>query len=348
METQDWKWFTIGSLFSVELSKGEIKADNIESGTVPLVSSGGTNNGIVCYVDEKGDGRAELFDGNKLTVDMFGHCFYHATPFYSVSHGRVNVLTSARLNRDNGLFVAAIIEREIYRYSYGRAVYSATLSNATIKLPAKKNGNGEFEPDWQWMEDYMRGTIVPKLPQKAREVFLHQFSSEPVSDNRLTLDVAGWQQFKYEELFDIKKGKRLTKADMEEGDIPFVGATDSNNGITARIANCEHLHPANTISVSYNGSIAEAYYQAKSFWASDDVNVLYPKFALNEYIALFLTTIINKEKYRFNYGRKWDKELMKNTTIKLPAKRSAAGKLEPDWQWMENYIKGLPFSGCLR
>lgn len=149
------------------------------------------------------------------------------------------------------------------------------------------------------------------------------------------METKNWKWFRYDEIFDIKKGKRLTKADMVDGDIPYIGATDSNNGITARVSNSEHLHSANTITVSYNGSIAEAYYQTKMFWATDDVNVLYPKFEMTPFSALFLTTIINKEKYRFNYGRKWDKELMQVSKIKLPIDKTD----NPDWQWIEKYVK---------
>jgi hypothetical protein len=149
------------------------------------------------------------------------------------------------------------------------------------------------------------------------------------------METKNWKWFRYDEIFDIKKGKRLTKANMVNGDIPYIGATDSNNGITARVSNSEHLHSANTITVSYNGSIAEAYYQTKMFWATDDVNVLYPKFEMTPFSALFLTTIINKEKYRFNYGRKWDKELMQVSKIKLPIDKTD----NPDWQWIEKYVK---------
>ena len=151
------------------------------------------------------------------------------------------------------------------------------------------------------------------------------------------MDTRNWKWFKYEQIFEIKKGKRLTKADMESGGIPYIGATDSNNGVTAHIANDEHLHSANTISVSYNGSIAEAYYQNKTFWATDDVNVLYPRFDMNQYSAFFFTTLINREKYRFNYGRKWDKELMCVSKIKLPIDEDG----NPDWKWIENYVKEI-------
>lgn len=149
------------------------------------------------------------------------------------------------------------------------------------------------------------------------------------------MDTINWNWFLYSELFDIRKGKRLTKADMTNGNIPYIGATDSNNGITAYISNNEHLHKPCTISVSYNGSIAEAYYQTKPYWATDDVNVLYPKFHMNKYIAMFLVTLINKEKYRFNYGRKWDKDSMLSSKIKLPTTNNNS----PDWNWIERYVK---------
>ena len=127
---------------------------------------------------------------------------------------------------------------------------------------------------------------------------------------------------------------------MITGNIPYIGAVASNNGRTAFISNDKWLHSKNTISVSYNGSIAEAFYQDSIFWATDDVNVLYPKFIMNKYIAFFIITLIRREKYRFNYGRKWDKELMQQSSIKLPTDSDG----NPDWQFMENYIKSLPYS----
>ena len=62
---------------------------------------------------------------------------------------------------------------------------------------------------------------------------------------------------------------------------------------------------------------------------------------------MFLITLIHREKYRFNYGRKWDKELMESSLIKLPAVEIAPNEYEPDWQFMEDYIKSLPYSSSL-
>ena len=62
---------------------------------------------------------------------------------------------------------------------------------------------------------------------------------------------------------------------------------------------------------------------------------------------MFLITIINREQYRYSYGRKASQKKLKNSKIKLPAIKNAQGEYEPDWQFMEDYIKSLPYSKCL-
>ncbi|MDE7312856.1 MAG: restriction endonuclease subunit S [Eubacterium sp.] len=96
------------------------------------------------------------------------------------------------------------------------------------------------------------------------------------------------------------------------------------------------------ITVNYNGSVGEAFYQSEPFWALDDVNVLYAKdfWRMNKYIAMFIITVIKANKYRFSYGRKWTIEKMKETTLKLPYKNNGM----PDFEYMEEYIKSLPYS----
>ena len=81
----------------------------------------------------------------------------------------------------------------------------------------------------------------------------------------------------------------------------------------------EPIHLGNTISVSYNGSVAEAFYQPVPFWATDDVNVLYPRFTMNVEQGLFICAVIRLEKYRYNYGRKWHLERMRDTVLRLPS-----------------------------
>lgn len=170
----------------------------------------------------------------------------------------------------------------------------------------------------------------------------------------MNLNTTNWKEFVLGRLFVIKKGKRLTSAEQEDGCNNYIGAIDSNNGIANHIAQAP-IHKGNTISLSYNGSVGEAFYQKDPYWATDDVNALYSKYeGFNEQIGLFIATVLRQEKYKFSYGRKWTLDNMNITIIKLPAKRNNDGTIYldtskkysddgyiPDWEWMENYIKSL-------
>ena len=172
----------------------------------------------------------------------------------------------------------------------------------------------------------------------------------------MNLNPNDWKRFYLGLLFDIKKGKRLTAEDQEAGCNIYIGAIDSNNGVANHIGQ-KPIHEGNTISLSYNGSVGEAFYQADPYWATDDVNALYSKYeGFNEFIGLFMVATIRQEKYRFSYGRKWTLENMNNTDICLPIKYNSDGTpyidsnnffsdegYVPDWQFMENYIKSLHY-----
>lgn len=214
------------------------------------------------------------------------------------------------------LYYCSCISANKYRYNYGRQA-NRTLRDLLIP-------NFTEIPSWIYKAD------VHKF-DNAGEPYLKKKTPKLKTEN--------WKPFRLDEIFELKKGKRLTKANMIEGNIPFIGAIDRNNGYRQFIGQNPN-HEENTITVTYNGSVAEAFYQPKPFWASDDVNVLYPKFELNAHIAIFILSIIKLEKYRFNYGRKWHLDRMSASEIYLPVNE----KSKPDYEFMESYIKTLDYS----
>lgn len=124
---------------------------------------------------------------------------------------------------------------------------------------------------------------------------------------------------------------------MLPGQIPFVGSSSQSNGRTATIENTEHLHSGNTFTVSYNGSVGEVFYQPEPFWASDNVNVFYPRFQMSRSIALFCMTVIRKYGKHYNYAHKWTKERMEAERVSLPV--TAEG--EPDYAAMATLISAV-------
>jgi hypothetical protein len=244
--------------------------------------------------------------------------FLQPYPYYC---GRdVMILIAKKPMSDNEkLWWASCITANHFRFGFGRQA-NRTLKDIVLPEP-------EAMPDW-----------VSQADIKQYEGFEAPASDAPTP----LLSPLSWRRYKLSELFNIRKGKRLTKANMWDGQTPFIGAVDKNNGVTSMVGQ-QPIHEGNTITVNYNGSVAEAFYQPKPFWCSDDVNVLYPKFELTPVRALFIATVIRLERYRFNYGRKWHLERMEPAVIRLPAKADGS----PDWQYMEHYINTLPFSSQL-
>lgn len=150
-------------------------------------------------------------------------------------------------------------------------------------------------------------------------------------------EVKSWKEFNLFDLFEINKGKRLTKSQMILGNTHFISSSEFNNGLTNKISE-EPIFSGNCLTVNYDGSVAESFYQPFNFWALDSVNVLYSKFELNTLRGVFISTIITNEKFRFNYGRKWTSGLMKKSKIFLP---SIDGNI--DFEFIDNFMNNLNY-----
>lgn len=178
-------------------------------------------------------------------------------------------------------------------------------------------------------------------------------SKESNSNRKLELDFSKWKEVKLgfnEEdnpngLFEVIGSKttdiKILDDNHKSGELkyPFVTTQATNNGIRGWY---DKFTDEGNVLVIDSAVLGFCCYQPLNFTASDHVEKLMPKFDLNVYRALFLTTIINKEQYRYSYGRKFNQDRIRNTIIKLPFKN---GKI--DWEFVENYIKGLPHSKCL-
>ena len=145
-----------------------------------------------------------------------------------------------------------------------------------------------------------------------------------------------WQAFFIEDIFNILSGKRLTKAEMIDGDTPFIGASDSNNGVTAFVGNDNESADENFLSVSYNGSVCQCFYHPYRCLCSDDVKRFHLKNrAGNKYVYLFLASCIRQQKDKYNYGYKFNETRMRRQKIMLPVTAEGA----PDYDFMESYIR---------
>lgn len=321
IDISSWREYKVGDLFPVIIKPSVIHSKSVvESNSgIPYVVRSKFNNGIRCRVEKRADYKPS--PAGTISFGAENASFFYQTEEF-ISGRDIYYLDTRNLSKHACFFLITCLQSLTHKYSYNYGLFPDLLKKEHIRLPATVDG----KPDWQYMEQF--------ISNKEKQIAQWLDILQNVNYLQRRIDNQYWRKYMIGDLFIIKKGKRLTKTDMREGNINFIGASAVNNGVTAKIANNEYLHPPNTITVNYNGSVGVSFYQDEPFWASDDVNVLYPLFPLNKNIAMFLIPIIQSKGRQYAFVDKWKKEYMEKESLRLPA--CADGK--PDWQYMERFI----------
>jgi hypothetical protein len=144
-----------------------------------------------------------------------------------------------------------------------------------------------------------------------------------------------------EDVVQIINGVRLTKADMTAGSRPFVGASESANGVTEFVDNINASLDSNVLGVNYNGSVGFSFYHPYEALFSDDVKRVRWKneTANNKYTLLYLSTAIAQQRGKYAYGYKFKAQRMKRQIIMLPSLPDGT----PDFAYMEHTMRVMEY-----
>lgn len=158
------------------------------------------------------------------------------------------------------------------------------------------------------------------------------------------MNTTKWQWFKVGDIFHIESCKCNNASELlEKGDeVAYIGAKKSNNGVMNYTKRDERLVTKGNCIVFIGdgaGSVGYCIYQPEDFIGSSTLIAGYND-NLNSFNAQFFIAILDRERYRYSFGRKYRQEKVKQTKIKLPVTKDG----KPDWVFMENYIKSLPYS----
>lgn len=329
----------MGDLFDIKgikQAKSQGLIPTVNSG-IPYVVQSISNNMVSRNVDKQWliDNDEPPIHGNVLVLGVT----LPAVSYQPYEFGASQVITARAdfLTEEIGLYFVVLLKKQMLRFSYSHKPGINIYKNTIVSLPITPIG----EIDFAFMESRIREMEESRIREMEAYLKVAGFEDcELTEEERSTL-----RDFKNHKtrpivistIFDIKKGKRLTKDNMIPGTINFIGSTSVNNGVTAKVSNSSYIHNGNTITVTYNGSVGEAFYQTDSFWASDDVNVLTFKRLLNERLALFFCTSLRKSGKKYGYTYKWTKELMEKDEIILPV--TSSGSI--DYKFMETYIRAI-------
>ena len=310
------KTVKLSELFNIDTGKDLIYSE-LEPGKYLVVGQKAENNGIVGTTKKLDN--YKLYKANScITLAHIGNFYATIQPKDFYIGTRVKALIpKEKMTFNELMYYAMAINANKYRFSYGR-VGANRIDD--LLLPAEI-------PDWVYEIE------EPDL-SKYKEPFNNSSTPELNTDN--------WKEFKLIDLFELENGKGYLSNEAQEnpGKNPFVCSSESNNGI-ACYTSLSNKHKGNCITINKDGSVGCAFYQEKDFSTNKHVIVATPKFKkFNKYIAMFIIPIIELEKFRYSFGRAWGLDRMKTTVIKLPT--TPEGK--PDYQFMEDYIKTLPYS----
>jgi len=213
----------------------------------------------------------------------------------------------------------------------------------------------ELEEEW-CVENYIQ-TPYSQLNRSFFEATLKKFIAFNVIENEIfepnkksvisdekQLNTENWKWFNYDEIFNITRG--MSSEEETENRTLLIGASQNHNGSNGEYNYYKPYYSRIKITVGNGGNTGcgQSFLQNLPFNAKSTVNILDLKqYKLNNFVGIFLVTLIKLEQFKFNFGRGWSLERMKKSQIKLPTTSQG----NPDWEFMENYIKSLPYSRSL-
>lgn len=368
LNVQDWKEFNLLKLCKIDMGN---KFDNDkmthENPCINFVSRTGNNNGVSDIVDRING--VEPYPANSISVALggsIGSCFLQTKPFYTGQNISVLLFDDAVSNQVK-LFITTMFMNECkYKYvAFGRELNVHIRNDFTFYLPIQHNHDGTpiidekktysdegYIPNWDFMEMYIKTLNCEPLTTKID------------GKNIAKLNACDWEEFTVSDLFKVQYGINMelnacdeTTYDDPEG-IAFVARTSENNGVSAYVKKIsgKEPQPAETITVAGGGSVLSTFVQKRPFYSGRDLYLLFPKTEMSLKTKMFICTVLSANQYRYSYGRQANKTLP-YLILRLPILRdinrnpiidethtySQKGYI-PDWGWMENYIKSLPYS----
>ena len=160
IDTSSWGEFRLGDLFSVKKSKSVDKTylSFDTNGKYDFIGRTSINNGVQGKLNQL---HFEPNEAETYSVTQIGDnvCQYRENKWYSSQNIFILTPVNKKMNLANK-FITTLITTTL-KTIYGEDAYSSyptlkTLPQMILKLPVDANG----EPDWLYMENYMRNIEV--------------------------------------------------------------------------------------------------------------------------------------------------------------------------------------------
>lgn len=322
--------YSLGDLF--ELRSGDFhSAKELDDGNTPLISCGYEDSGLVGYYRVP----QELTYRNCITVSYNGQPLlakYH--PYRFAAKDDVAVLIPKKeLSETLLIYIAAQINLQNWRYSYGRKCFREKLSDVSVSIPILSLQLDDDRIDDSKIRSLFPSQLQQLIPQRQPELIL----TEP------TLD---WREWSLSRLFRFERGVFHSLRELSPGNVPIISCAETNNGIAGLFDVDEGMY-SHKLTIAMNGHVLTTKYHPYQFSAKDDVAVCVPRKHLRITSLLLIQAILNLERWRYSYGRKCYITKLQRLFIPLPSKdgwldeEGIAGvcAATPYWEYLQGQLQ---------
>jgi len=326
----EWGVFNLEELFGKSTRGKRLKSEDRISGTLPFVTAGEKDEGISAFIGND----VTVFSENTITIDMFGSAKYRNYKYGCDDH--IAVVHTQKLPKPVAIFITSAIHKKSYtgEFHYGRNFYAKDADTLNISLPTN---NGKI--DFKFMESFIAELEAERIAELEAYLLATGLKDYTLTDEEKQVledfENIKWGTFNLEKLFGKStRGKRLKSADRISGNLPFVTAGETDEGISAFIGNDVNIFSKNTTTIDMFGS---AKYRNYRYGGDDHIAVVHTE-KLPKLASIFVTTAIHKSSYngQFNYGRNFYAKDADELNISLPVKNN-----QPNYAIMETFISAI-------
>lgn len=293
------------------------------------------NNHEVIFYDLKDDGF--VLSKNKGRTDLFNR-------WNTIKKELLNKINNVEKYQDNLIILKKKIKgpEEWLIQAHSETDYSK-LSQKDFERKIKEQVIFNLKCSLNLLEKNFKEVDLFDMFEKA------DISNLPLNPTKLSLNISKWKTVKlWKKVVDLDLGKPVHKIQIEssfsEGRTPYITRTAKDNGTELFLDATEFkdkISKGNCITIGAEG--LKAYFQSLDFLTGNKVNILRNE-NINKYNSLFLIALLDLQmEEKFSYGRAVVKGRLEEMNIKLPVDKNGL----PDWKYMEDYIKSLPYSSVL-
>jgi len=189
------------------------------------------------------------------------------------------------------------------------------------------------------LDTTVRETISFLVGSNREQDFIENVLTDELFKEIKAKEIEGQKEIPITELFEtpIQTGEFHVSGEMDDGKIPLISTSAVNNGVEKYVDVSLEQTNVNAITIASDGTPLTSYYHYYNFVAKDNVMICIPKQDYRFTTLLYITTQLNRLRWRFSYGRKCYLNKVDKIKIYLPTTR--AGKIDEDY--IEYLVKHL-------